>query len=133
MELLADPEKRRLTSAEKMQAYEEAARVMADQFFHALMTGLEAAVAAPEVQQAAADLVRATPLRLRNEGLETVAVRVSRGAQPVRVRVPYYRVKGGRGRRRKGLYPMLVVLGIEDHTTPTLAATVSRAVAMLGS
>ena len=133
-ELLADPEKMRLTSPEKTQEYEEAARSVADQFFQALMTiGLEAAVASSDVQQAAAALVRATPLRLRNEGLQSVAVRVSRGDQPVRIRVPYYRVKGGRRRRRKGLYPALVVLGIEDRTTPTLASTVSRSVAMLGS
>ena len=39
--------------------------------------------------------------------MQRVAVRVSRGAEPVRVRVPYYRVKGGRGRKRKGLYPTL--------------------------
>ena len=132
-ELLADPDKMRLTSAEKTQAYKKAARAVADQFFQALMTiGLEAAVASAPVQQATAALVRATSLRLRNEGLQSVAVRVSRGDQPVRIRVPYYRVKGGRRRRRKGLYPTLVVLGIEDHTTPTLASTVSLAVAMLG-
>ena len=133
-ELLTDAEKLCLTSAEKTQAYEDAARAVADQFFHALMTiGLEEAVASPEVQEAAAALIRATPLRLRNEGLQSVAVRVARGAQPVRVRIPYYRVKGGRRRRRKGLYPTLVVLGIEDRTTRTLASSVSRTVAMLGS
>ena len=50
------------------------------------------------------------------------------------VTTPYYREKHARrAKRRPGLYPALVVLGIYDRCTPKLASDASRAVAMLSS
>ena len=67
------------------------------------------------------------------ERLETVNVRTSRGTT-VPVTTPYYREKHARrAKRRPGLYPALVVLGIYDRCTPKLASDASRAVAMLSS
>ena len=52
----------------------------------------------------------------------------------VPVTTPYYREKHARrAKRRPGLYPALVVLGIYDRCTPKLASDASRAVAMLSS
>ena len=64
---------------------------------------------------------------------ETVNVRTSRGTT-VPVTTPYYREKHARrAKRRPGLYPALVVLGIYDRCTPKLASDASRAVAMHSS
>ena len=70
---------------------------------------------------------------MRSDGLETVNVRTSRGTT-VPVTTPYYREKHARrAKRRPGLYPALVVLGIYDRCTPKLASDASRAVAMHSS
>ena len=77
--------------------------------------------------------MRHLPRRMRSDGLETVNVRTSRGTT-VPVTTPYYREKHARrAKRRPGLYPALVVLGIYDRCTPKLASDASRAVAMLSS
>ena len=56
------------------------------------------------------------------------------GGTTVPVTTPYYREKHARrAKRRPGLYPALVVLGIYDRCTPKLASDASRAVAMLSS
>ena len=109
-------------------------RAIADEFFGALLTPvLQRAVRSAAVDDAASALVRHLPRRMRSDGLETVNVRTSRGTT-VPVTTPYYREKHARGaKRRPGLYPALVVLGIYDRCTPKLASDASRAVAMLGS
>ena len=107
---------------------------IADEFFGALLTPvLQRAVRSAAVGDAASALVRHLPRRMRSDGLETVNVRTSRGTT-VPVTTPYYREKHARrAKRRPGLYPALVVLGIYDRCTPKLASDASRAVAMHSS
>ena len=99
-----------------MEQCEEQLRAIADEFFGALLTPvLQRAVRSAAVGDAASALVRHLPRRMRSDGLETVNVRTSRGTTvPV-----YYREKHARrAKRRPGLYPALVVLGIYDRCTP---------------
>ena len=119
-------------SAEEAEQCEEQLRAIADEFFGALLTPvLQRAVRSAAVGDAASALVRHLPRRMRSDGLETVNVRTSRGTT-VPVTTPYYREKHARrAKRRPGLYPALVVLGIYDRCTPKLASDASRAVAML--
>jgi hypothetical protein len=79
-------------------------------------------------------LVRQWPKPLQNDGKVTVWVRTAQG-MAVPVRVTYYRRKGARraGKRYAGVYAGLVLLGVYDRCTPTLAAEVSLLAAMLGS
>ena len=121
-------------SAEEAEQCEEQLRAIADEFFGALLTPvLQRAVRSAAVGDAASALVRHLPRRMRSDGLETVNVRTSRGTT-VPVTTPYYREKHARGaKRRPGLYPALVVLGIYDRCTPKLASDASRAVAMHSS
>ena len=121
-------------SAEEAEQCEEQLRAIADEFFGALLTPvLQRAVCSAAVGDAASALVRHLPRRMRSDGLETVNVRTSRGTT-VPVTTPYYREKHARrAKRRPGLYPALVVLGIYDRCTPKLASDASRAVAMLSS
>ena len=118
----------------KWRQCEEQLRAIADEFFGALLTPvLQRAVRSAAVGDAASALVRHLPRRMRSDGLETVNVRTSRGTT-VPVTTPYYREKHARrAKRRPGLYPALVVLGIYDRCTPKLASDASRAVAMLSS
>ena len=106
-------------SAEEAEQCEEQLRVIADEFFGALLTPvLQRAVRSAAVGDAASALVRHLPRRMRSDGLETVNVRTSRGTT-VPVTTPYYREKHARrAKRRPGLYPALVVLGIYDRCTP---------------
>ena len=85
---------------------EEQLRVIADEFFGALLTPvLQRAVRSAAVGDAASALVRHLPRRMRSDGLETVNVRTSRGTT-VPVTTPYYREKHARrAKRRPGLYP----------------------------
>ena len=121
-------------SAEEVEQCEEQLRAIADEFFGALLTPvLQRAVRSAAVGDAASALVRHLPRRMRSDGLETVNVRTSRGTT-VPVTTPYYREKHARrAKRRPGLYPALVVLGIYDRCTPKLASDASRAVAMHSS
>ena len=121
-------------SAEEAEQCEEQLRAIADEFFGTLLTPvLQRAVRSAAVGDAASALVRHLPRRMRSDGLETVNVRTSRGTT-VPVTTPYYREKHARrAKRRPGLYPALVVLGIYDRCTPKLASDASRAVAMLSS
>ena len=106
-------------SAEEVEQCEEQLRAIADEFFGALLTPvLQRAVGSAAVGDAASALVRHLPRRMRSDGLETVNVRTSRGTT-VPVTTPYYREKHARrAKRRPGLYPALVVLGIYDRCTP---------------
>ena len=121
-------------SAEETEQCEEQLRAIADEFFGALLTPvLQRAVGSAAVGDAASALVRHLPRRMRSDGLETVNIRTSRGTT-VPVTTPYYREKHARrAKRRPGLYPALVVLGIYDRCTPKLASDASRAVAMHSS
>ena len=121
-------------SAEETEQFAEQLRAIADEFFGALLTPvLQRAVGSAAVGDAASALVRHLPRRMRSDGLETVNVRTSRGTT-VPVTTPYYREKHvRRTKRRPGLYPDLVVLGIYGRCTPKLASDASRAVAMHSS
>ena len=94
-------------SAEEAEQCEEQLRVIADEFFGALLTPvLQRAVRSAAVGDAASALVRHLPRRMRSDGLETVNVRTSRGTT-VPVTTPYYREKHARrAKRRPGLYPL---------------------------
>ena len=94
-------------SAEEAEQCEEQLRVIADEFFGALLTPvLQRAVRSAAVGDAASALVRHLPRRMRSDGLETVNVRTSRGTT-VPVTTPYYREKHARrAKRRPGLYPI---------------------------
>ncbi len=67
-----------------------------------------------------------------NKGRVLVQVRFS-GGTSLPLSVAYWSRKGSAGRRGKGLYPELHLLGIYDHCTPFLASEVAQATAALCS
>ena len=67
-----------------------------------------------------------------NKGRVLVHVRFS-GGTLLPLSVAYWSRKGSAGRRGKGLYPELHLLGIHDHCTPFLASEITQATAALCS
>ena len=67
-----------------------------------------------------------------NKGRVLVQVRFS-GGTSLPLSVVYWSRKGSAGRRGKGLYPELHLLGIYDHCTPFLASEIAQATAALCS
>ncbi len=104
--------------------------------YHGLLVGrvLQRSLDSEEVKGPAAELVKGWPKPLKNDGYVRVKVRTARGSS-IPVSVVYYRRKGRRraGRRERGLYAALVVLGCHGHVTPGLASQVSAMTAVVGS
>jgi len=74
------------------------------------------------------------PGRMKSEGLETVSIQLCTGSS-VDIRVRYYRRSCDRrsGKRYKGAYTGLILLGIHDRCSPALASMVSSWSALLSS
>jgi hypothetical protein len=74
------------------------------------------------------------PGRMKSEGFETVRIQ-TRAGDTIQIRTRYYRQACDRrnGKRHKGVYAGLVLLGIHDRCTPGLAAIVSAWSALLSS
>ena len=69
---------------------------------------------------------------LVNKGRVLVQIRFSGGTY-LPLSVAYWARKGSAGKRGKGLYPELYLLGIHDHCTPLLASEIAQAAAALCS
>mgnify|MGYP001236544326 FL=1 len=69
---------------------------------------------------------------LVNKGRVLVWIRFS-GGTCLPLSVAYWARKGSAGKRGKGLYPELYLLGIHDHCTPLLASEIAQAAAALCS
>lgn len=99
-----------------------------------LQKKLQAVLDSEEQQAKEAELIRYWPGRMKSEGFESVKI-LTKGGFCIRVRARYYRRSCDRrnGKRHKGVYGGLVLLGIHDRCTPGLAATVSAWSALLSS
>ena len=104
--------------------------------YHGLLVGrvVQRSLDSEEVKGQAEELVKDWPKPLRNDGYVQVRVRTARGSL-IAVWVVYYRRKGRRrmGRRERGLYAALVVLGCHGRVSPGLASQVSAMAAVVGS
>jgi hypothetical protein len=124
-----------VTSPQELEALERDIRQRTDRL-GSLLVGyhLQQALEAVALQAAQEQLVSQWPHPLKNDGKVRVMIRTAQGLA-VPVRVTYYRRKGQRraGKRSAGVYAGLVLLGIYDRCTPTLASEVSLLAAMLGS
>ena len=122
---------RELSSAEELEALEEDVRQLTS-VLGGLLLGdqLQRSLCSKKLHEEESSLVREYPKRLNSDGLVKVVIRTVQGLK-CEVQVRYYRQKGGR--RGRGLYPGLLVLGIHNRCTPGLASEVSQLSAILGS
>lgn len=74
------------------------------------------------------------PGRYRSEGMRPVTIKTASGVEIV-IWVRYYVKQGGNRRRNKnrGVYPALLLLGIQDHCTPNLASEIGALAAAMSS
>lgn len=85
-----------------------------------------------EFRASAVELSHRVRKSMVNKGRVLVRIRFS-GGTTLPVSVVYWSRKGSAGRRGKGLYPELYLLGIHDHCTPFLASEIAQATAALCS
>lgn len=100
-----------------------------------LQKQLQACLDSPEQQEEEAELIQRWPGRMKSEGYETVRI-LTAGGSFIQVRVRYYRRACDRrnGKRYKGVYGGLVLLGIhDDRCTPGMASRISAWSALLSS
>jgi hypothetical protein len=130
-----EQERRRVHTPEDLEALERELRGYTDQLGALLLEmHLQASLDCEEQQEKEEALIRFWPGRLRSEGYERVRIFTLEDLW-ITVWVRYYRRGCDRrsGKRHKGVYGGLVLLGIHDHCTPALAATVSAWSALLSS
>ena len=85
-----------------------------------------------QFQTSASELARRVRKVLVNKGLVSVQIRFA-GGTSLCLHVTYWSRKGAAGKRGKGLYPELYLLGIHDHCTPLLASEIAQSAAALCS
>jgi hypothetical protein len=130
-----EQERRRVHTPEELEALEREIRGYTDQLGAWLLElHRQASLDCEEHQQKEEELIRSWPGRLKSDGYERVRI-VTLGGVGITVRARYYCRACDRrsGKRYKGVYGGLVLLGIHEHCTPALAATVSAWSALLSS
>ncbi len=128
-------ERQVVSNAEELEALEREIRAETDRLASVLLERqVQANLDSPEQQAAEAELIGAWPGRLKSEGWVRVRIRMANG-QEITVWVRYYRRRCDRrrGKRHRGVYAGLVLLGIHERCTPWLGGQVSAWSALLSS
>jgi len=90
----------------------------------------------PNFQSNAEELINAIPKKLKNQGPRDIKITTSSG-EKIEVRTNYYSQSGQKSNRakkkRKGVYPGLILVGIHDHITPNLGSDISCTSVIVGS
>jgi hypothetical protein len=124
----------RLSSPADLMAFEQRLHNLTQQM-HALRMAqtVQAAVDSPQLRQATRLLLRSYPRHLKNQGPRPVSLHFAQGPAVV-VWLPYSSLgRTHSGRRSKGCYPTLLLLGIYDHCSPSLVSDLAELAALLGS
>jgi hypothetical protein len=123
-----------LTSAADLTAFEQRIQDLT-QRLHALVAAnaVQAAALSPQSRQDTRHLLTTLARPLKNQGWRAVWLNFAQGPEVV-VFLPYYsRSKALPGKRAKGCFPALLLLGIYDHSSPSLAADLAQLAALMGS
>jgi len=128
-------ERRVVSSAEELEALEREIRAETDRLASVLLERqVQANLDSAEQQAAEAELIAVWPGRLKSEGRVRVRIRMANGRE-IEVWVRYWRRRCDRrrGKRYRGVYAGLVLLGMHERCTPWLGAQVSAWSALLSS
>jgi hypothetical protein len=91
----------------------------------------QAALDDPENRRQARSLAQGAGHTFKDQGRREFALRTACGR--VIVRATYFSRNCDRGKKGKGMYPMLLSWGVQDRCTAAFASEISKLVAMLGS
>src|SRR4051812_32313527 len=107
----------------------------------AALTGRLSALLMAEATQAALDdsenrrrarsLAQGAGHTIKDQGRRDVSLQTTCG--PILVRVTYFSRNCDRSKAGKGMYPMLLLWGVQDRCSAAIASEISKLVAMLGS
>lgn len=123
-----------LASPADLTAFEQRLRELTQQL-HALVAAnaVQAAALSPLLRQATHHFLASLAKPLKNQGCRRVSLHFAQGPQVV-IFLPYYsRSKAHTGPRGQGCFPTLLLLGIYDHSSPSLAGDLAQLTALLGS
>ena len=123
-----------LNSAHDLIVFEEKLQQLT-QRLHALLAAkaVQDALLADSMRSHVRKLLQTSPKKFKDQGWRPVTLRFAHGESVVVFAVYYSRGQNRSGKRCKGFYPGLLVLGIHDHCSPSLASDVGQLVALLGS
>jgi len=127
--------KRLVTTPEELETLEREIRALTDQLASLILgQKLQESLDSEESCEAEKVLVKSWPARLKNEGKIKVNICTSTGTK-IEISTHYYRRNCDRrkGKRSKGVYAGLVLLGIHERCTPALASQVGILAATLSS
>ena len=123
-------------SSSELEEFERTAVRLCDELAGLLVAyGIQNSVESKDMTEEMQHLVGNHPKKLRNHGVRKVEIRPSRG-ESIPIFVSYFCVKGRKlcsTKRDKGLYPSLMILGINDRCTPCLLSDVALATTALAS
>src|ERR1051325_796014 len=123
-----------LNSASDLLAFEQRIGQLT-QRLHALLAAIavQTTVCSPPFLSATSLLLASFAKPFKNQGQRPVTLRFACGPEVV-VFLPYYsRFKSCLSRRCQGCFPALLLLGICDHCSPSLAGDLARLTSLLGS
>jgi hypothetical protein len=123
-----------LATAADLVAFEQRIQQLTQQL-HALLaaSAVQAAALSGQLRQATHHLLASFPTPLKNQGWRPVSLCFAQGPKVV-VFLPYYsRSKARANQRSKGCFPALLLLGIYDHCSPSLAGDLAQLTALLAS
>jgi hypothetical protein len=125
-------EGRVIRTAEDFQSWERAIAALTDRLSALLMAeATQAALDDAENRRRARSLAQGAGHILKDQGRRDVALETTCG--PILVRVTYFSRNCDRGKAGKGMYPMLLLWGVQDRCSAAIASEISKLVAMLGS
>ena len=120
-----------IRTAEDFQSMERAIGALTHRLSALLLAeATQAALDDAENRRQARSLAQGAGHTLKDQGRRDVALRTTCG--PVIVRATYFSRNCDR-KAGKGMYPMLLLWGVQDRCTAAIASEISKLVAMLGS
>src|SRR3954454_341250 len=121
-----------IRTAEDFQSWERAIAALTNQLSALLMAeATQAALDDAENRRRARSLAQGAGHLLKDQGRRDVSLQTTCG--PILVRVTYFSRNCDRGKSGKGMYPMLLLWGMQDRCSAAVASEISKLVAMLGS
>src|SRR3954454_15337309 len=125
-------EGRVIRTAEDFKSMERAIAALTDRLSALLMAeATQAALDDAENRRRARSFARGAGHTFKDQGRRDVTLRTACGQ--VIVRATYFSRNCDRGKASKGMYPMLLLWGVQDRCTAAIASEISKLVAMLGS
>jgi hypothetical protein len=125
-------EGRVIRTAEDFQSWERAIAALTKRLSALLMAeATQAALDDTENRRQARSLAQGAGHTLKDQGRRDVSLQTTCG--PIIVRVTYFSRNCDRGKAGKGMYPMLLLWGVQDRCSAAVASEISKLVAMLGS